>query len=113
MTPATTELAQLCRAVKAPAAALLKTDQPRRQGRLKAARFPARKTLEEFDFAFQTSLRRAQGSCQCSPQHAIPVPTRLTSRPLRSVGMLTLTRPDRPAVRDARLLCGRPPAAGC
>jgi len=28
------------------------------QARIKAARFPARKTLEEFDFAFQTSLRR-------------------------------------------------------
>jgi DNA replication protein DnaC len=27
------------------------------QGRIKAARFPARKTLEEFDFTFQTSLR--------------------------------------------------------
>src|SRR5207248_6550481 len=28
------------------------------QSRIKAARFPARKTLEEFDFAFQASLRR-------------------------------------------------------
>jgi len=28
------------------------------QARIKAARFPARKTLEEFDFAFQTSLKR-------------------------------------------------------
>ena len=28
------------------------------QARIKAARFPARKTIEEFDFAFQTSLRR-------------------------------------------------------
>jgi hypothetical protein len=28
------------------------------QARIKAARFPARKTLEDFDFAFQTSLRR-------------------------------------------------------
>ena len=28
------------------------------QARIKAARFPARKTLEEFDFAFQTSVRR-------------------------------------------------------
>ena len=28
------------------------------QARIKAARFPARKTLEEFDFAFQTSIRR-------------------------------------------------------
>ena len=28
------------------------------QSRIKAARFPARKTLEDFDFTFQTSLRR-------------------------------------------------------
>ena len=28
------------------------------QARIKQARFPARKTLEEFDFAFQTSIRR-------------------------------------------------------
>src|SRR5919199_5041645 len=81
-----TELAHLFRALKAPAAAralpnladraraedwsfeqfaaaLLKTEVDSRdshggQARIKAARFPARKTLEEFDFAFQTSLRR-------------------------------------------------------
>ncbi len=86
MTRATTELAHLFRALKAPAAAralpkladraraeewsfeqfaaaLLKTETDSRdshggQARIKAARFPARKTLEEFDFAFQTSLRR-------------------------------------------------------
>ena len=86
MTRPTTELAHLFRALKAPAAAralpkladrarqdewsfeqfaaaLLKTEVDSRdshggQGRIKAARFPARKTLEEFDFAFQTSLRR-------------------------------------------------------
>src|SRR5215207_6556631 len=80
------ELAHLFRALKAPAAAralpkladraraedwsferfaaaLLKTEVDSRdshggQARIKAARFPARKTLEEFDFAFQTSLRR-------------------------------------------------------
>ena len=45
------------------AAALLKTETDSRdshggQARIKQARFPARKTLEEFDFAFQTSLRR-------------------------------------------------------
>ena len=45
------------------AAALLKTETDSRdshggQARIKAARFPARKTLEEFDFAFQASLRR-------------------------------------------------------
>ena len=28
--------------------------------RIKAARFPARKTIEEFAFAFQASLRRAR-----------------------------------------------------
>jgi len=81
-----TELAHLFRALKAPAAAralpkladraraeewsyehfaatLLKTEIDSRdshggQARIKAARFPARKTLEEFDFAFQTSIRR-------------------------------------------------------
>jgi DNA replication protein DnaC len=45
------------------AAALLKTETDSRdsqsgQARITAARFPARKTPEEFDFAFQTSLRR-------------------------------------------------------
>ena len=86
MTRPTTELAHLFRQLKAPAAAralpkladraraeewsfeqfaaaLLKTETDSRdshggQSRIKAARFPARKTLEEFDFAFQTSLPR-------------------------------------------------------
>jgi len=86
MTRATSELAHLFRALKAPAAAralpklterareeqwsyerfaeaLLSTEVASRdshggEGRIKAARFPARKTLEEFDFAFQSSLRR-------------------------------------------------------
>ncbi len=81
-----TELAHLFRQLKAPAAAralpkladraraeewsfeafaaaLLKTETDSRdahggQARIKAARFPARKTLEEFDFAFQASLKR-------------------------------------------------------
>jgi DNA replication protein DnaC len=81
-----TELAHLFRILKAPAAAralpkladraraeqwsyeqfaatLLKTETDSRdshggQARIKAARFPARKTLEEFDFAFQASIRR-------------------------------------------------------
>jgi DNA replication protein DnaC len=80
------ELAHLFRQLKAPAAAkalpkladrarseqwsyeqfiatVLKTETDSRdshggQSRIKAARFPARKSLEEFDFAFQTSLRR-------------------------------------------------------
>jgi DNA replication protein DnaC len=86
MTRASSELAHLFRALKAPAAAralpkladraraeewsyeqfaaaLLKTETDSRdshggQSRIKAARFPARKTLEDFDFTFQTSLRR-------------------------------------------------------
>src|SRR3954449_9101036 len=86
MSRPSSELAHLFRALKAPAAAralpkladrarheewsfeqfaaaLLKTEVDSRdshggQARIKAARFPARKTLEEFDFAFQTSLRR-------------------------------------------------------
>ena len=81
-----TELAHLFRALKAPAAAralpkladrardeewsfekfaavLLKTEIDSRdshggQSRIKQARFPAHKTLEDFDFAFQTSIRR-------------------------------------------------------
>jgi DNA replication protein DnaC len=88
MTRPTSELAHLFRALKVPAAAralpkladrarheqwsyeqfaatLLKTEVDSRdshggQGRIKAARFPARKTIEEFDFAFQSSLRRDQ-----------------------------------------------------
>ncbi len=86
MTRASSELAHLFRQLKAPAAAralpkladraraeawsyehfaaaLLKTETDSRdshggQARIKAARFPARKTLEEFDFAFQASLKR-------------------------------------------------------
>src|SRR5829696_8042585 len=86
MTRASSELAHLFRQLKAHAAAralpkladrarqeewsyekfaatLLKTETDSRdshggQARIKAARFPARKTLEEFDFAFQTSVPR-------------------------------------------------------
>ena len=86
MSRPSSELAHLFRQLKAPAAAralpkladrarqeewsyeqfaavLLKTETDSRdshggQARIKAARFPARKTLEEFDFAFQTSIRR-------------------------------------------------------
>ena len=93
------ELAHLFRQLKAPAAAralpkvadrarqeqwsyehfaatLLKTETDSRdshggQARIKAARFPARKTLEEFDFAFQTR----------SPQRGpAPRPARLPRR---------------------------------
>ncbi len=84
----TSELAHLFRQLKAPAAAralpklaerareedwsyerfaeaLLSTEVASRdahggESRIKAARFPARKTLEEFDFTFQTSIRREQ-----------------------------------------------------
>jgi DNA replication protein DnaC len=82
----TSELAHLFRALKAPAAArampkladrareeqwgyerfleaVLSTEVASREShggeaRIKAARFPARKTLEEFDFTFQLSLKR-------------------------------------------------------
>jgi DNA replication protein DnaC len=83
---ATSELTHLFRALKAPAAAralpklaerareeqwsyerfaevLLSTEVSSREShggesRIKAARFPARKTLEEFDFTFQRSVKR-------------------------------------------------------
>jgi DNA replication protein DnaC len=86
MSRSDSELAHLFRQLKAPAAAralpkladrarseqwsyekfaatLLKTETDSRdshggQARIKAARFPARKTLEEFDFAFQASVPR-------------------------------------------------------
>jgi len=82
------ELSHLFRALKAPAAArslpalaeraregewsyerfteaLLATEVSSRQasggeGRIRAARFPARKTLDEFDFAFARSLKKAE-----------------------------------------------------
>jgi DNA replication protein DnaC len=82
----TSELAHLFRALKAPAAAralpklaerarqeewgyeqfahaLLETEHASREahggeGRIRAARFPARKTLEEFDFGFQRSVKK-------------------------------------------------------
>ena len=82
----TSELAHLFRQLKAPAAAralprladrareeqwsyerfaeaLLSTEVSSREShggesRVKAARFPARKTLEEFDFTFQRSVKR-------------------------------------------------------
>src|SRR5579859_4590727 len=80
------ELTHLFRAMKAPAAAralpkladrarqeewsyerfaeaLLSTEQSSREahggeGRIRSARFPARKTLEEFDFTFQRSVKK-------------------------------------------------------
>ena len=83
-----TDLAFLCRALKAPSlaaswerlaerartetwthedylAACLEREVAARQdhggeGRIRAARFPARKTLEEFDYSFQRSLKRDQ-----------------------------------------------------
>jgi DNA replication protein DnaC len=82
----TAELTHLCRVLKAPAAAkalpklaeraraeewsyerfaeaLLQTEVNSRdahggENRIKAARFPARKTLEEFDFSFQRSVQK-------------------------------------------------------
>ena len=89
MTKAASELAHLFRALKAPAAAralpvladrareeqwsyerfaeiLLGTEVSAREshggeGRIKAARFPARKTLEEFDFTFQRCVKKTSG----------------------------------------------------
>src|SRR4051812_35855820 len=86
MSRTASELAHLFRALKAPAAAralpalaerareeswsyerfaeaLLCTEVSSRdshggEGRIKAARFPSRKTLEEFDFTFQRSVKR-------------------------------------------------------
>jgi DNA replication protein DnaC len=86
MSSATSELAHLFRAMKSPAAAkalpklaerarseqwsyerfaqaLLSTETSAREAhggesRIRAARFPARKTLEEFDFTFQRSVRK-------------------------------------------------------
>src|SRR3989442_10347352 len=86
MTAKTSELSHLFRALKAPAAArsltalaqrareeewsherfleaVLATEVSTREthggeSRIKAARFPARKTLEEFDFSFQRSVRK-------------------------------------------------------
>ena len=86
MSGATSELAHLFRALKAPAAAralttlaekareeswsyekfleaLLATEVSARdshggENRIKTARFPARKTLEEFDFTFQRSIKK-------------------------------------------------------
>ena len=86
MSRSTSELAHLFRAMKAPAAAralpklaeraraeewsyerfaqaLLATETSARdahggEARIKAARFPARKTLEEFDFTFQRSVKK-------------------------------------------------------
>jgi DNA replication protein DnaC len=86
MTKTASELAHLFRSLKAPAAAralpvladrareeqwsyerfaeiLLGTEVSAREshggeGRIKAARFPARKTLEEFDFTFQRSVKK-------------------------------------------------------
>jgi DNA replication protein DnaC len=86
MTKAASELAHLFRALKAPAASralpalaerareeswsyerfaeiLLSTEVSAREShggesRIKAARFPARKTLEEFDFTFQRSVKK-------------------------------------------------------
>src|SRR6266480_6210391 len=88
MSRPTSELSHLFRALKAPAAAralpkladrareeewsyeqfaavLLKTEIDSRdshggQARIKAARFPAHKALEEFDFSFQRSIKKAE-----------------------------------------------------
>src|SRR3982751_1395259 len=123
MSRTASELAHLFRALKAPAAAhalpkladrareeqwsyerfaeaLLWTEVSSRdshggEGRIKAARFPARKTLEEFDFTFQRSVKKTvvEHLGQLDFLHARenvillgrPAPARATSRsPYRS-----------------------------
>src|SRR3954465_7076518 len=92
---AASELAHLFRALKAPAAAralpkladraraeqwsyerfaqlLLETEVSARdshggEARIRQARFPARKTLEEFDFTFQRSVKNGGGSSEAGP----------------------------------------------
>src|SRR3954451_14807524 len=131
MSRASTELAHLFRQLKAPAAAralpkladraraeewsfeqfaaaLLKTETDSRdshggQSRIKAARFPARKTLEELDFAFQTSLRR-ETVLHLRPARLDPEPRE--RRPARTSRHRQDPPGDRP--RDPRLR-GRPP----
>src|SRR3954464_752563 len=120
---AAAELAHLFRALKAPAAAralpklaeraregqwsyerfaevLLSTEVSSREShggesRIKAARFPARKTLEEFDLTFHRPVKRQSGEPPGQPDFlparenvvllAPPAPARLPSRsPSRS-----------------------------
>ena len=131
MSRPTTELAHLFRALKAPAAAralpkladraraeewsyeqfaaaLLKTETDSRdshggQARIKAARFPARKTLEEFDFAFQTL---AQARHRPAPRPARLPRRQGERRPARPARHRQ--DPPRDRARDPRLP-GRPP----
>ena len=100
MAKTASELAHLFRSLKAPAAAralpvladrareeqwsyerfaeiLLGTEVSAREshggeGRIKAARFPARKTLEEFDFTFQRASRRRWSSTSGSSTSSTP-----------------------------------------
>ena len=91
------------------AAALLKTEIDSRdshggQARIKAARFPARKTLEEFDFAFQTSITPRRRSLHLGQLDFLAGQReRRPARPARH-------RQDAPGdrARDPRLP-GRPP----
>jgi DNA replication protein DnaC len=102
MSRTASELAHLFRALKVPAAAralpvlaerareeqwscerfaeaLLSTEVSSRdshggEGRIKAARFPARKTLEEFDFTLPT--QRQEDRCRASRPARLPARTR-------------------------------------
>src|SRR4051794_4429865 len=126
MSRPTTELAHLFRALKAPAAAralpkladraraeewsyeqfaatLLKCEIDSRdshggQARIKAARFPARKTIEEFDCAFQTSLRRDSVLHLAQPDF------------LAGTENVILLGPPAPATRTSRSRWGSAPA---
>jgi DNA replication protein DnaC len=123
----TSELAHLFRVLKAPAAAnalpklaerarsedwsyerfiatILKTevDSHGGQARIKAARFPARKTLEEFDFSFQRSVKKT----------AVPHLAQLDFSPAKRTSS-SWARPDRQdppldRARDPRLPRGAP-----
>ena len=42
------------------------------EGRIKAARFPARKTLDEFDFTFQRSVKKTVSSTSDSSTSCTP-----------------------------------------
>ena len=109
---ATSELAHLFRALKAPAAAralpklaeraraedwcyerfasvLLATEVSARdshggEARIKAARFPARKTLEEFDFSFQRSVKETVSSTSASSTSCTPRTRSSPARPARN-----------------------------
>src|SRR4051794_3598185 len=122
MSRVASELAHLFGALKAPAAAhalpkladrareeswsyerfaeaLLSTEVSSRdshggEGRIKAARFPARKTLEEFDFTFQRRSRRPPSSTSDSPRRTAS-PSRERPAPRARQASSKRASPDR------------------